>query len=149
MTNDELMDLAIKEAINAKNTGEVPIGAVLEVDGEIIASRHNERETFNDPTAHAEILVLRDAAKIERNWRLERATLIVTLEPCPMCAGAIWASRVNKVIWGAPNIEAGSLGTLYNFGVDPRLNHQTEIVGGIKSLECSKLLSDFFEVSRQ
>ena len=123
MTNDELMDLAIKEAINAKNTGEVPIGAVLEVDGEIIASRHNERETFNDPTAHAEILVLRDAAKIERNWRLERATLIVTLEPCPMCAGAIWAARVNKVIWGAPNIEAGSLGTFYNFGVDPRLNH--------------------------
>ena len=149
MTNDELMDLAIKEAINAKNTGEVPIGAVLEADGEIIASRRNERETLNDPTAHAEILVLRDAAKLERNWRLERATLIVTLEPCPMCAGAIWASRVNKVIWGAPNIEAGSLGTLYNFGVDPRLNHQTEIVGGVKSSECSKLLSDFFEVSRQ
>tara|TARA_Y100001936_G_scaffold249107_1_gene298552 strand:+ start:133 stop:600 length:468 start_codon:yes stop_codon:yes gene_type:complete len=149
MTNDELMDLAIKEAVIAKEAEEVPIGAVIEIDGRIIASRHNQREALHDPTAHAEILVLQDAAKLEQNWRLEKATLIVTLEPCPMCAGAIWASRVNKVIWGAPNIEAGSLGTLYNFGVDPRLNHQTEIIGGIKSSECSKLISDFFEVNRQ
>ncbi|CAI8311719.1 MAG: tRNA-specific adenosine deaminase [Acidimicrobiaceae bacterium] len=149
MTNDELMGLAIQEAITAKNAGEVPIGAVIEIDGRIVASRHNERETTNDPTAHAEILAIRDAAKFVKNWRLEKATLVVTLEPCPMCAGAIWASRVKKVIWGAPNMEAGSLGSLYNFGVDPRLNHQVEIIGEVRSLECSGLLSDFFAVNRQ
>ena len=149
MTNDELMGLAIQEAITAKNAGEVPIGAVIEIDGRIVASRHNERETTNDPTAHAEILAIRDAAKFVKNWRLEKATLVVTLEPCPMCAGAIWASRVKKVIWGAPNMEAGSLGSLYNFGVDPRLNHQVEITGEVRSLECSGLLSDFFAVNRQ
>ena len=149
MTNDELMGLAIQEAITAKNAGEVPIGAVIEIDGRIVANRHNERETTNDPTAHAEILAIRDAAKFVKNWRLEKATLVVTLEPCPMCAGAIWASRVKKVIWGAPNMEAGSLGSLYNFGVDPRLNHQVEIIGEVRSLECSGLLSDFFAVNRQ
>ena len=149
MTNDELMGLAIQEAITAKNAGEVPIGAVIEIDGRIVASRHNERETTNDPTAHAEILAIRDAAKFVKNWRLEKATLVVTLEPCPMCAGAIWASRVKKVIWGAPNMEAGSLGSLKNFGVDPRLNHQVEIIGEVRSLECSGLLSDFFAVNRQ
>ncbi len=148
MTNEELMELAIQEALSAKNIGEVPIGAVIEVDGQIISSRHNERETTNDPTAHAEILALRDAAEYTKSWRLETATLVVTLEPCPMCAGAIWASRIKKVVWGAPNFEAGSLGSLYNLGVDPRLNHQIEIVGEIKSLECSELLSDFFNVHR-
>lgn len=149
MTNDELMELAIKEALSAKNAGEVPIGAVIEIDGQIVASRHNERETTSDPTAHAEILTIRDAAKLLKNWRLEKATLVVTLEPCPMCAGAIWASRIKKVIWGAPNMEAGSLGSLYNFGVDPRLNHQVEIIGEVRSPECSELLSDFFAVNRK
>ena len=148
MTNDELMGLAIQEALSAKNAGEVPIGAVIEIDGQIVASRHNERETTSDPTAHAEILTIRDAAKLLKSWRLEKATLVVTLEPCPMCAGAIWASRIKKVIWGAPNMEAGSLGSLYNFGVDPRLNHQVEIIGEVKSSECSELLSDFFAVNR-
>ncbi|HJM38055.1 MAG TPA: tRNA adenosine(34) deaminase TadA [Acidimicrobiales bacterium] len=148
MTNEELMELAIQEALSAKNIGEVPIGAVIEVDGQIISSRHNERETTNDPTAHAEILALRDAAEYTKSWRLETATLVVTLEPCPMCAGAIWASRIKKVVWGAPNFEAGSLGSLYNLGVDPRLNHQIEIVGEVKSSECSELLSDFFNVHR-
>ena len=149
MTNDELMELAIKEALSAKNAGEVPIGAVIEIDGQIVASRHNERETTSDPTAHAEILTIRDAAKLLKSWRLEKATLVVTLEPCPMCAGAIWASRIKKVIWGAPNMEAGSLGSLYNFGVDPRLNHQVEIIGEVRSSECSELLSDFFAVNRK
>ena len=148
MTNEELMELAIQEAISAKNIGEVPIGAVIEVGGQVISSRHNERETTSDPTAHAEILALRDAAEYTKSWRLETATLVVTLEPCPMCAGAIWASRIKKVVWGAPNFEAGSLGSLYNLGVDPRLNHQIEIVGEVKSLECSELLSDFFNVHR-
>lgn len=149
MTNDELMGLAIQEALSAKNAGEVPIGAVIEIDGQIVASRHNERETTSDPTAHAEILTIRDAAKLLKSWRLEKATLVVTLEPCPMCAGAIWASRIKKVIWGAPNMEAGSLGSLYNFGVDPRLNHQVEIIGEVRSPECSELLSDFFAVNRK
>ena len=149
MTNDELMGLAIQEALSAKNAGEVPIGAVIEIDGQIVASRHNERETTSDPTAHAEILTIRDAAKLLKSWRLEKATLVVTLERCPMCAGAIWASRIKKVIWGAPNMEAGSLGSLYNFGVDPRLNHQVEIIGEVRSSECSELLSDFFAVNRK
>ena len=149
MTNDELMGLAIQEALSAKNAGEVPIGAVIEIDGQIVASRHNERETTSDPTAHAEILTIRDAAKLLKSWRLEKATLVVTLEPCPMCAGAIWASRIKKVIWGAPNMEAGALGSLYNFGVDPRLNHQVEIIGEVRSSECSELLSDFFAVNRK
>ena len=149
MTNDELMELAIQEALSAKNAGEVPVGAIIEMGGRIVASRHNERETTNDPTAHAEILTIRDAVKLEKSWRLEEATLVVTLEPCPMCAGAIWASRIKKVIWGAPSVEAGSLGSLYNFGVDPRLNHQVEIIGEVRSLECSKLMSDFFNVNRQ
>ena len=149
MTNDELMGLAIQEALSAKNAGEVPIGAVIEIDGQIVASRHNERETTSDPTAHAEILTIRDAAKLLKSWRLEKATLVVTLEPCPMCAGAIWASRIKKVVWGAPNMEAGSLGSLYNFGVDPRLNHQVEIIGEVRSSECSELLSDFFAVNRK
>ena len=149
MTNDELMGLAIQEALSAKNAGEVPIGAVIEIDGQIVASRHNERETTSDPTAHAEILTIRDAAKLLKSWRLGKATLVVTLEPCPMCAGAIWASRIKKVIWGAPNMEAGSLGSLYNFGVDPRLNHQVEIIGEVRSSECSELLSDFFAVNRK
>ena len=91
---------------------------------------------------------IRDAAEHGKNWRLETATLVVTLEPCPMCAGAIWASRIKKVVWGAPNIEAGSLGSLYNLGVDPRLNHQIEIVGEVRPLECSELLSNFFSVNR-
>ena len=143
------MGLSIQEALSAKNAGEVPIGAVIEIDGQIVASRHNERETTSDPTAHAEILTIRDAAKLLKSWRLEKATLVVTLEPCPMCAGAIWASRIKKVIWGAPNMEAGSLGSLYNFGVDPRLNHQVEIIGEVRSSECSELLSDFFAVNRK
>ena len=100
MTNDELMGLAIQEAITAKNAGEVPIGAVIEIDGRIVASRHNERETTNDPTAHAEILAIRDAAKFVKNWRLEKATLVVTLEPCPMCAGALVNSRISMLGFG-------------------------------------------------
>ena len=143
------MGLSIQEALSAQNAGEVPIGAVILIDGQIVASRHNERETTSDPTAHAEILTIRDAAKLLKSWRLEKATLVVTLEPCPMCAGAIWASRIKKVIWGAPNMEAGSLGSLYNFGVDPRLNHQVEIIGEVRSSECSELLSDFFAVNRK
>ena len=149
MTNEELMDLALIEAEKAEASGEVPVGAVLELDGKIISKRHNERESSGDPTSHAEILVLRDASSSEKTWRLNAATLVVTLEPCPMCAGAIWASRVKKVIWGAPNLEAGCLGSLYNFGVDPRLNHQIEIINGVKSDQCSKLLTAFFGSNRQ
>ena len=104
------MDLALAEATTGADRGEVPIGAVVVVDGKVVAQRHNEREATGDPTAHAEVLALRDAAAAVGSWRLSEATLVVTLEPCPMCAGAAGASRGGHVIWGAPNDDAGAMG---------------------------------------
>ncbi|SVA70884.1 uncharacterized protein METZ01_LOCUS123738 [marine metagenome] len=138
------MDLALAEATTAGDRGEVPIGAVVVVDGKVVARRHNEREATGDPTAHAEILALRDAAAAVGSWRLSDATLVVTLEPCPMCAGGAWAARVGHVVWGAPNDDAGAMGSLYNLAVDPRLNHQYPVTTGVRAEECRKLLVDFF-----
>ena len=138
------MDLALAEATTGGDRGEVPIGAVVVVDGEVVARRHNEREATGDPTAHAEVLALRDAAAIVGSWRLSDATLVVTLEPCPMCAGAAWASRVGHVIWGASNDEAGAMGSLYNLAADPRLNYEYPVTAGVRAGECGKLLVDFF-----
>ncbi len=138
------MDLALAEATTAGDRGEVPIGAVVVVDGKVVARRHNEREATGDPTAHAEILALRDAAAAVGSWRLSDATLVVTLEPCPMCAGGAWAARVGHVVWGAPNDDAGAMGSLYNLAVDPRLNHEYPMTAGVRAEECGKLLVDFF-----
>ena len=138
------MDLALAEATTAGDRGEVPIGAVVVMDGKVVARRHNEREATGDPTAHAEILALRDAAAVVGSWRLSNATLVVTLEPCPMCAGAAWAARVGHVVWGAPNDDAGAMGSLYNLAVDPRLNHEYPVTAGVRAEECGKLLVDFF-----
>ena len=124
MDDEALMDLALDEARLAAADGEVPIGAVVVVDGEVVARRHNEREATGDPTAHAEVLALRDAAEAFGSWRLEGATLVVTLEPCPMCAGAAWAARIGRVVYGGANLDAGALGSLYHLGTDPRLNHE-------------------------
>jgi len=143
-TDEHLMAVALTEARLAAAAGEVPIGAVVAVDGRIVAQRHNERETSGDPTAHAELLALRDAAASVGDWRLEHATLAVTLEPCPMCAGAAWASRIGRVVYGAANLDAGALGSLLHVGTDPRLNHQFPVTHGVLADECSALLADFF-----
>ena len=142
------MRAALAEARAAVAHDDVPIGAVVVHDGRIVARRHNERELTGDPTAHAEVLALRDAAESLGSWRLEGATLVVTLEPCPMCAGAAWAARLDRVVYGAPNLEAGSTGSLYHLGSDPRLNHEFETVGGVLGAECAALVTSFFEARR-
>ena len=144
MDDEALMDLALAEARLAAADGEVPIGAVVVVDGEVVARRHNEREATGDPTAHAEVLALRDAAEAFGSWRLEGATLVVTLEPCPMCAGAAWAARIGRVVYGGANLDAGALGSLYHLGTDPRLNHEFPVTHGVREEECLDLLVDFF-----
>ena len=144
MDDNALMDVALAEASKGAEAGEVPVGAVVAVGDQIVARRHNERESLIDPTAHAELLALRDAAAEVGSWRLTGATLVVTLEPCPMCAGAAWAARLDRVVWGAPNPDAGALGSLYHLGADPRLNHEFEVGHGVRAEECASLLADFF-----
>ena len=142
------MTLALVEARRAAEDGEVPVGAVAVVGGRVVAARHNEREARNDPTAHAEMLALRDAAAHLGDWRLSEVTLVVTLEPCPMCAGALVAARVGRLVYGAVDPRAGACGTLYNLCVDPRLNHELPVTSGVAALECSTLLTSFFAGKR-
>ena len=142
------MDLALVEARAASDEGEVPVGAVTLIAGRVVAARHNERERANDPTAHAEILALRDTAAAVGGWRLSEVTLVVTLEPCPMCAGALVAARVGRLVYGASDPRAGACGTLYNLCADPRLNHELEVTLGVRSRECGALLSSFFADKR-
>lgn len=142
------MAVALEAARQAAAAGEVPVGAVVLIDGDVVAARHNERESTKDPTAHAEVLALRDAAVAVGDWRLADATLVVTLEPCPMCAGAVLAARVDRVVFGAYDPKAGAAATLYNLLVDPRFNHNAEVVGGVCEDECGALLSDFFSTHR-
>ena len=148
MDFDKAMGIALDEAAAAVDHDDVPVGAVVLRDGKIVARRHNEREALRDPTAHAEILALRDAAEAVGSWRLDGLTLVVTLEPCPMCAGALLAARIDRVVFGAPDPKAGATGSLYNFGVDPRVNHQFEVVPGVRAAECGRLLSRFFASRR-
>ncbi|MCY3634881.1 MAG: nucleoside deaminase [bacterium] len=149
MTDDrQLMELALAEAQRAAECGEVPIGAVVAIDGEVVAARHNERESANDPTAHAEVLALRDAAAVRGTSRLDGAVLVSTLEPCPMCAGAAVMARVARVVFAAEDPKAGACGTLYNLGADPRLNHNFEVVAGVGREESAALLRDFFAARR-
>ena len=147
---DGWMDAALVEARRALDHDDVPVGAVVVdvANGTIVAARHNERELSGDPTAHAEILALRDAATRLGTWRLDGHALVVTLEPCPMCAGAIWAARVPQVVFGAADSKAGAAGTLYNLATDPRLNHRTDVVRGVRAGECAALLREFFEGRR-
>lgn len=142
------MALAISEARTAAAAGEVPVGALALLEGQVVASRHNERERLADPTAHAEILVLRDAAVRVGGWRLSEITLVVTLEPCPMCAGALVAARVGRLVYGAADPRAGACGTLYNLCADPRLNHELPVTPGVRAAECGELLSTFFATRR-
>jgi len=139
------MALAVAEARAALAHGDVPIGAVVVVDGQVVASRHNERELTHDPTAHAEILAVRDAAAARADWRLTGATLYVTLEPCAMCAGALVNTRITRVVYGAADLKAGAVGSLYNLGADPRLNHEFAVTSGVAAAECAELLTSLFE----
>ncbi len=138
------MGLALAEAAAAVEHGDVPVGAVALVDGRVVASRHNERERTGDPTAHAELLALVDAAAAVGSWRLGRVTLVVTLEPCPMCAGALVAARVGRLVFGAADPKAGACGSLYNLCADPRLNHEVPVSAGIRADEAAGLLTGFF-----
>lgn len=144
MDDASAMALALEEAAAAAEHGDVPIGAVALVDGEVVARRHNERELTGDPTAHAELLCLRDAAAGRGGWRLEGVTLVVTLEPCPMCAGALWAARIDRLVYGATDLKAGATGSLYNLCADPRLNHEVAVTHGVSADESTALLQRFF-----
>jgi len=143
------MGLALKEAEIAAIEGEVPVGAYVFVDGEVVAKAHNEREKLCNPLAHAECTALARAAAAFGNWRLHRAVLVVTLEPCLMCMGALLAARVPLLIYGAHDPRAGAAGTLYDLTQDPRLNHSISVVRGVRREESSKLLREFFEGRRQ
>ena len=143
------MATALREAAKAAEAGEVPIGAVIAHGQRIIAKAHNQRESLRDPTAHAEIIALTQAAAFFDNWRLLDTTLYVTLEPCPMCAGAIVLARVKRLVFGADDPKAGACGTLYDIVRDARLNHQVEVTGGVCSDECAAVLQQFFQARRQ
>lgn len=140
----EWMAEAIAEARKAEAIGEVPIGAVIVRGGEVIGRGHNLRETHHDPTAHAEMVAIRDACERIGAWRLLDCTLYVTLEPCPMCAGAIVQSRVKRVVYGTSDPKAGCAGTLMNLLQEPRFNHETELTSDILQAECAMLLTQFF-----
>jgi len=146
--DEQWMAAAIAEAELAAEKGDVPVGAVIVHDGEIIGRGHNLRELSQDPTAHAEMIAIRQAAEALGSWRLIDTTLYVTLEPCPMCAGALVNARVPRVVWGCNDPKAGATETLYTIGSDPRLNHRFECVPGVLSDECSALLTGFFAAIR-
>jgi tRNA(adenine34) deaminase len=139
---------AIRQAQAAAAEDEVPVGAVIFRDGKILAQAHNGREQLRDPTAHAEMLAITQAASSLADWRLEGCTLYVTLEPCPMCAGAIVLARIPRVVFGATDPKAGAVRSLYRLLDDPRLNHRCEIVEGVMAQECGALLTEFFAAKR-
>lgn len=148
MNDEYFMSEAIIEAKKAEQLEEVPIGAILVLDGEIIARAHNLRETDQNAIAHAELLAIDQACKQLGTWRLENAELYVTLEPCPMCSGAIILSRIKRVVYGAADPKGGCAGTLMNLLQDDRFNHQCEVVAGVLETECGTMLSDFFRKIR-
>ncbi|GAB6007338.1 tRNA adenosine(34) deaminase TadA [Geobacillus vulcani] len=148
-TDEYYMRLAMEEAKKAEQIGEVPIGAVIVQDGRVIARAHNLRETEQRAIAHAEILAIDEACRATGSWRLERATLYVTLEPCAMCAGAIVLSRIERVVFGAFDPKGGCAGTLMNLLQESRFNHQVKVVSGVLADECGSLLSQFFRRLRE
>jgi tRNA(adenine34) deaminase len=149
MDHERYMKMAIEEAIKAREIGEVPIGAVIVRNGEVVGRGHNLRETKKDPTLHAEMIAIREASKVLGGWRLLGCTLYVTLEPCPMCAGAIVQGRIEQVVYGAPDPKAGCAGTLMNLLQESRFNHQVPVVAGVLQEECASLLKDFFRNLRK
>lgn len=148
VTDLDAMRRALAEAEAALAHGDVPVGAVVVTGGEVVAARHNERESTGDPTAHAEVLALRDAAAALGTWRLTGATVVVTLEPCPMCAGALVAARAARLVFGAADPKGGACGSLYNLCADPRLHHEIVVVPGLLATESAALLTAFFDRRR-
>ena len=146
---ERFMKEALREAEIAAGAGEVPVGCVIVHEGRVIARAHNQREQLGDPTAHAEMLALTQAAAAVGNWRLEGATLYVTLEPCAMCAGALVLARVERLVFGAEDPGAGACGSLYNIVSDSRLNHSLEVVSGLLAEACGGILKDFFKKKRR
>lgn len=150
MTSDELfMRLALDQARQAEAIDEVPIGCVIVCDGQVIGAGHNRRIVDADPTAHAEMIAIRAAAAARGDWRLEGCDLFVTLEPCPMCAGAAVLARLRRVVFGPTDPKAGACGTLMNLANDARLNHRIELIGGVLEAECRDVLQSFFRRQRQ
>ncbi|WP_183030254.1 MULTISPECIES: tRNA adenosine(34) deaminase TadA [Clostridia] len=147
--DEYMMKMAIQEAKQAAEQGEVPIGALIAYDNEVIATAHNLRETTQSTLAHAELLAIQKANEKIGSWRLEDCTLYVTLEPCPMCAGAIVQSRIKRVVYGAYDPKAGCAGTLFNLLDDARFNHQVDVTAGVLEEECANLLKDFFKMIRE
>ncbi|WP_344629046.1 tRNA adenosine(34) deaminase TadA [Streptomyces glaucosporus] len=144
------MRRALGEAARAPETGDVPVGAVvLGPDGAVLGRGRNEREATGDPTAHAEVVAIREAARAVGEWRLSGCTLVVTLEPCTMCAGAIVLSRLERVVYGAVDEKAGAAGSLWDVVRDRRLNHRPEVISGVLARECGELLTDFFRTPRR
>jgi tRNA(adenine34) deaminase len=146
---EAFMRQALAAAAQAAARGEVPVGAVVVVGGEVVAVAHNERETTSDPTAHAEVVALRRAASARGSWRLTDADLYVTMEPCPMCAGALVNARLRRVIYGCDDPKAGAARTLYRLLDDPRLNHRVEVVPGVLAGDCAAALRSFFSRLRE
>ncbi len=142
------MDLALDEARKAEGMREIPIGAVIVADGKVVGKGFNQPISSHDPTAHAEIIALREAAGALRNYRLSNATMYATVEPCMMCAGALIHARIARLVFGTPDPKAGSAGSIYNVLTDPRLNHRVEVVSGIREDECVSLLRGFFSSRR-
>ena len=143
------MQLALEEASRATTVGEVPIAAILVHNGDVLAVAHNLRESLQDPTAHAEMIVIRKAAELLRSWRLTGTTLYATLEPCPMCAGAIVQSRIARLVFGAWDPKAGACGSLFDIPADRRLNHRVDVRGGVLEQESQSLLQNFFRTKRR
>jgi len=148
LTDHEFMELAVQEALQASQAGEVPVGAVLVQDGEVVARDHNRPISLNDPTAHAEILVLRAGAARMGNYRLSGCELYVTIEPCLMCAGAMVQSRVSRLIFGARDEKGGAVKSLYHILEDPRLNHRVQVLEGVLGEQCQEIMQAFFSACR-
>jgi tRNA(adenine34) deaminase len=148
LTHKVWMDRALAQARAAMEHDDVPVGALVVHDGEVIAEAHNRREVDGDPTAHAEILALRQAARALGSWRLEGCTMYVTLEPCSMCAGALVLARLPALVFAATDPKAGAVGSLYDIAREPRLNHQVEVTAGVLAQECGLLLRRFFAARR-
>jgi tRNA(adenine34) deaminase len=148
VSHEQAMQVALEQAHLAAEKGDVPVGAVVVHNGVIIAARHNEREATNDPTAHAEVLALRDAAQHLGRWRLDDCDLFVTLEPCVMCAGALINARIHTLIFGAADLKAGATGSLYNVCTDPRMNHNPTVKNGVLAADSQAQLHEFFTQKR-
>ena len=149
MNDFDFMGMALSEAQKAADAGEVPIGAVLTQDGAVIAQAHNLRETDKDATAHAEMLVIREGCRKLGRWRLSGTTLYVTIEPCPMCAGALVMSRVDRLVYGSPDFRAGAVESIFNVVQHPALNHRLTVTAGVRQEECAAAMQAFFREKRR